>query len=57
MYRSILIPIDGSPESDAALAFARREFNACVVAYNEAAAQFPTVLVARMFRFPPAATL
>ncbi len=44
-------------ESDAALAFAQREFNASVVAYNEAAAQFPTVLVARMFRFPPAATL
>ena len=42
-------------ESDAALAFARREFNDCVVAYNEAVQQFPTLLVAQLFAFRVAA--
>jgi LemA protein len=40
---------------DTALSFARREFNAAVAAYNEAVAQFPTVLVARLFSFRAAA--
>ena len=40
---------------DVALAFARREFNDSVAAYNEAVDQFPTVLVARLFGFRPAA--
>ena len=40
---------------DTALGFARREFNAAVTAYNEAVAQFPTVLLARVFSFRPAA--
>jgi LemA protein len=42
---------------DNALAFARRDFNGAVDAYNEAVRQFPTVLVARLFGFRPAATL
>lgn len=41
--------------SDSALAFARREFNAAVAAYNEAVRQFPTWLVARVFSFREAA--
>lgn len=44
-------------EGDMALAFARREFNDSVVAYNQAVAQFPTVLVAHLFGFRPAAVL
>jgi LemA protein len=40
---------------DTALAFARREFNAAVAAYNEAVDQFPTVLLARVFGFRAAA--
>lgn len=43
--------------SDAALSFARAEFNAAVAAYNEAVRQFPTLLVARLFNFPAAAAL
>lgn len=43
--------------SDSALAFARREFNAAVSAYNAAVRQFPTVLVARLFSFREAAAL
>ena len=42
-------------EGDMALAFARREFNEGVAAYNEAVEQFPTVLLARLFGFRPAA--
>ena len=42
---------------DAALTFARREFNAAVDAYNAAVRQFPTVLVAWLFNFPASATL
>jgi LemA protein len=42
--------------SDTTLAFARREFNAAVAGYNQAVRQFPTVLVARLFGFRPAAT-
>jgi LemA protein len=41
--------------SDTALSFARAEFNAAVVAYNEALRQFPTLLVARLFDFRSAA--
>jgi len=41
--------------SDTALAFARAEFNAAVVAYNDALHQFPTVLVAQLFGFRAAA--
>ena len=41
--------------SDTALAFARAEFNAAVAAYNDALRQFPTVLVAQLFGFRPAA--
>lgn len=37
--------------SDMAVAFARREFNESVAAYNAAVDQFPTVLVARIFGF------
>ena len=42
---------------DAALTFARREFNAAVDTYNAAVRQFPTVLVAWLFNFPAGATL
>ena len=42
-------------EGDMSLAFARREFNDSVAAYNEAVDQFPTLLVARLFGFRPAA--
>lgn len=42
---------------DVTLAFARDQFNAVVGAYNEAAAQFPTLLVAGLFRLRAAATL
>jgi LemA protein len=40
---------------DTALAFARREFNEAVAVYNAAIAQFPTLLVARLFSFRAAA--
>ena len=43
-------------ESDTALAFARREFNQAVEAYNVAVRQFPTALLARLFGFATAAT-
>ena len=36
---------------DAALTFARREFNVAVDRYNAAVRQFPTVVVARLFGF------
>lgn len=36
-------------------AFAREAFNDAVLSYNHARAQFPTVLVARLFSFAPAA--
>ncbi len=42
---------------DTTLAFARREFNAAVAAYNTAVLQFPTALVAWLFGFRPGATL
>jgi len=42
---------------DTTLAFARREFNAAVDAYNLAVRQFPTALVAWLFGFRPGATL
>ena len=42
---------------DTTLVFARREFNAAVAAYNTAVLQFPTALVAWLFRFRPGATL
>lgn len=42
---------------DVTLTFARDQFNASVEAYNQAAAQFPTLLVAGLFRLHPAATL
>ena len=44
-------------EGDTTLAFARREFNAAVAAYNIALFQFPTALVAWLFGFRPGATL
>ena len=43
--------------NDATLAVARTEFNAAAALYNEAVAQFPTLLVARLFGFQTAATL
>jgi len=43
-------------ENDSTLAFARREFNAAVTAYNEAVRQFPTMLLAWLFGFRPAGT-
>ena len=44
-------------DGDTTLAFARREFNAAVAAYNAAVNQFPTALVAWLFGFRPGATL
>jgi LemA protein len=41
--------------SDTTLAFARREFNDAVAAYNEAVDQFPATLVARLFGLRPGA--
>jgi len=43
-------------ESDAALGFARREFNQAVEAYNQAIRQFPSALLAHLFGFRAAAT-
>ena len=42
---------------DATLAFARRQFNEAVEAYNHAVRQFPTWLIAGLFSFRTAATL
>jgi LemA protein len=44
-------------ESDTALDFARRQFNAAVLDYNTAVRQVPTRLVAAVFSFAPAGTL
>lgn len=43
--------------SDATLAFAQRQFNAAVQAYNLAVSQFPTWLVASMFKFRAAGAM
>ena len=43
--------------SDATLAFARRQFNDAVTAYNHAVRQIPTVLIVGLFGFRSAATL
>jgi LemA protein len=43
--------------SDATLAFARRQFNDAVRAYNHAMQQFPTVLIVGLFGFRSAGTL
>lgn len=43
--------------ADSAYAFARRQFNDAVGAYNEAIRQFPTWLIAGLFRFRRAGTL
>ncbi len=43
--------------SDATLAFARRQFNDAVLAYNAAVRQFPTVLIVGLFGFGSAGTL
>jgi LemA protein len=47
----------GLSASDAALAFARRQFNDAVAEYNHAVKQFPTVLLVGMFGFRTAGTL
>ena len=39
------------------LAFARQAYNDCVLDYNNAQAQFPPVLIARLFGFVPSAML
>ena len=43
--------------SDATLAFARRQFNDAVIAYNDAVTQFPTVLIVGLFGFRRAGLL
>ena len=43
--------------SDATLAFARRQFDAAVLDYNQAVRQFPTLLLVGLFGFRSAATL
>ena len=43
--------------SDAALAFARRQFDEAVAEYNRAVKQFPTLLLVGLFGFRTAATL
>ena len=43
--------------ADSMLAFARRHFNEKIQAYNDALHQFPTWLIAGMFRFHGAGTL
>ena len=43
--------------ADTALAFARRQFNEAVLAYNHAIRQVPTRLIAAIFGFAPAGTL
>ncbi|MEO8080504.1 MAG: LemA family protein [Caldimonas sp.] len=42
--------------SDTNLGYARSEFNESVNRYNRAVGQFPTILLARLFSFRPAAT-
>lgn len=42
---------------EASLAFTRERFNATVAAYNAAVRQFPTALLAAVFRFRPAGLL
>lgn len=42
---------------DSTFAFARRQFNEHADAYNRAVRQFPTVLIAKVFRFRRAGTL
>lgn len=42
---------------EASLAFTRERFNAAVAAYNAAVRQFPTQLIAAVFRFRPAGQL
>ena len=44
-------------EGDTTLAFARRQFNEAVQAYNHAVGQFPTWVIAGMFGFRKASTL
>lgn len=44
-------------ESDATLAFARRQFNDAVTDYNRAVKQFPTLLLVGLFGFRSATTL
>jgi LemA protein len=44
-------------EGDTTLAFARRQFNDAVQAYNHAVGQFPTWMLAGMFGFRKASTL
>jgi LemA protein len=39
------------------VAFARQAYNDCVLDYNNAQAQFPAVLIARLFGFAPSAML
>jgi LemA protein len=43
--------------ADTALAFARRQFNEAVSAYNHAVRQFPTSLIVGLFQFRAAAAL
>ena len=43
-------------ENDTTLAFARREFNLAVTAYNDAVRQFPTAILASLFGFRRAGT-
>lgn len=43
--------------ADGMLGFARRKFNDAVDEYNQAVRQFPTLLVAALFRFRPAGRL
>ena len=42
--------------ADTTLAFARRQFNAAVIEYNEAVRQFPTLLIVGLFGFRAAGT-
>ena len=44
-------------EADAALAFARRQFNESAQVYNRAVSQFPTWVIAGLFGFRKAGTL
>ena len=39
------------------IAFARQAYNDSVLDYNNAQAQFPTLLIARLFGFAPSAIL
>ena len=51
------IPALALGAADTALAFARRQFNEAVLAYNRAIRQIPTRLIAAIFGFAPAGTL